>query len=182
MLCDICHKNDATVHLTEIIDNQITELHLCEDCARQKGTQMEQHFGLADLLAGLADLGQQFEVMGKTETKCPNCGLSYDDFRRIGRLGCSECYQAFRDSLVVLLKRIHGSTQHLGRTPAKRTATPQVEKPSLVKQSEADILRVKLQKAVALEEFEQAARLRDKIRTLEAKKTRTKKSGEQNTK
>ncbi|GAI49395.1 unnamed protein product, partial [marine sediment metagenome] len=51
MSCDICHKNEASVHLTEIIDNQITELHLCEECARQKGAQMEQHFGLADLLA-----------------------------------------------------------------------------------------------------------------------------------
>ena len=98
MQCDICHKNEATVHLTEIIDNQITELHLCEECARNKGAQMEQHFGLADLLAGLADLGQSFEVVGKTELKCPNCGLTYQDFRRVGRLGCSECYQAFKDS------------------------------------------------------------------------------------
>ena len=78
MVCDICHKQEASVHLTEIIDNQITELHLCEECARQKGAQMEQHFGLADLLAGLADLGQQFEVVGKTESKCPNCGEKFD--------------------------------------------------------------------------------------------------------
>ena len=163
MLCDICHKNEASVHLTEIIDNQITELHLCEECARQKGAQMEQHFGLADLLAGLADLGQQFEVTGKTEAKCPNCGLSYQDFRRVGRLGCSECYQAFKDSLGVLLKRIHGSTQHLGRTPAKKVVPVQ-------KRSEIDIWRGKLQRAIEMEEFEQAARLRDKIRALEAKK------------
>ena len=162
MQCDICHKNEATVHLTEIIDNQITELHLCEECARQKGAQMEQHFGLADLLAGLADLGQQFEVVGKTETKCPNCGLTYQDFRRIGRLGCSECYEAFKDSLGILLKRIHGSTQHLGRTPTKKVAPEQ-------KKSEIDILRAKLQKAIEMEEFEEAASLRDKIRALEAK-------------
>ena len=162
MLCDICHKNEATVHLTEIVDNQITELHLCEECARQKGAQMEQHFGLADLLAGLADLGQQFEVAGKTEAKCPNCGLAYQDFRRIGRLGCSECYQAFRDSLGVLLKRIHGSTQHLGRIPAKRAVPVQ-------KRSGADLLRAKLRRAIEMEEFEEAARLRDKIRALEKK-------------
>lgn len=162
MQCDICHKNEATVHLTEIIDNQITELHLCEECARQKGAQMEQHFGLADLLAGLADLGQQFEVVGKSETKCPNCGLTYQDFRRIGRLGCSECYEAFKDSLGILLKRIHGSTQHLGRTPAKKAVPEQ-------KKSEIDILRAKLQKAIEMEEFEEAASLRDKIRALETK-------------
>ena len=163
MLCDICHKNEATVHLTEIVDNQITELHLCEECARQKGSQMEQHFGLADLLAGLSDLGQQFEVAGKAEIKCPNCGLTYQDFRRIGRLGCSECYQAFKDSLGILLKRIHGSNQHLGRGPAKTAVEVQ-------KKSEADLLRSKLQRAIEMEEFEEAARLRDKIRALEAKK------------
>jgi protein arginine kinase activator len=173
MQCDICHKNDATVHLTEIIDNQITELHLCEECARQKGAQMEQHFGLADLLAGLADLGQQFEVGGKTEAKCPNCGLTYQDFRRVGRLGCSECYQAFKDSLGVLLKRIHGSTQHLGRTPAKSKG-PAAAAP-VQRKSEVEVLRAKLQKAIDVEEFEEAARLRDKIRGLEAKIKRIRK-------
>ena len=164
MLCDVCHKTEATVHLTEIINDQITELHLCEECARQKGSQMEQHFGLADLLAGLADLGQQFEAQGKTEAKCPNCGLTYQDFRRIGRLGCSECYQTFKDSLGVLLKRIHGSTQHLGRAPVKKVTL--VEK----KKSETDTLRAKLQTAIEMEEFEEAAKLRDRIRALEAKK------------
>jgi protein arginine kinase activator len=168
MQCDICHKNEATVHLTEIIDNQITELHLCEECARQKGTQMEQHFGLADLLAGLADLGQQFEAVGKAEAKCSNCGLTYQDFRRLGRLGCSECYEAFRDSLAVLLKRIHGSTQHLGLVPIKKAVPVQ-------KKSEADLLRAKLRRAIEMEEFEEAARLRDKIRGLEVKKAKNKK-------
>ena len=163
MFCNVCHKNEATVHLTEIIDNQITELHLCEECARQKGAQMEQHFGLADLLAGLADLGQQFEVVGKTESKCPNCGLSYEDFRRIGRLGCSECYHAFKDSLGVLLKRIHGSTQHLGHAPLKKAE-------EVKKQSEIDVLKSKLERAIKMEEFEEAASLRDKIRAAGAKK------------
>ena len=55
MLCDICVKNPATVHLTEIIDDQMNELHLCEECAHQKSLQMEQQFGLGDLLGGLAE-------------------------------------------------------------------------------------------------------------------------------
>jgi len=169
MLCDICHKSNASVHLTEIIDNQITELHLCEECARQKGTQMEQHFGLADLLAGLADLGQQFETTGKAETKCSNCGLSYQDFRRVGRLGCSECYSAFKDSLGVLLKRIHGSTEHLGRRPSASTVSRKL-KSKAPKKSQLDTLREKLQKAITQEAFEEAAALRDKIRALEMKK------------
>lgn len=163
MKCDICHQKEATVHLTEIINNQITELHLCEECAREKGAQMEQHFGLADLLAGLADLGQQFEVGTKSEGKCPNCGLTYQDFRRVGRLGCSECYEAFKDNLQMLLKRIHGSTQHSGRSPAKIAMPVQ-------KKSEIDILRGNLRNAIETEEFEEAARLRDKIRALGTKK------------
>ncbi len=173
MLCDICQKNNATVHLTEIVDNQITELHLCEDCARQKGTQMEQHFGLTDLLAGLTDLGQQFEVQGKSKMKCPNCGLSYEDFRRVGRLGCSECYTAFKESLAVLLKRIHGSIQHLGRKPSSiaqaKFPRPQVAAAPKQKQSELELLRTKLERAIKLEEFEQAAKIRDKIKAVELK-------------
>ena len=113
MLCDICGKNPATVHLTEIVDENMTELHLCEECAQKKGAQMETHFGLADLLAGLADLGGQFTTTKKeTKTKCPRCGLTYEDFKKIGRLGCGECYSAFKEILLPLLKRIHGSTQH----------------------------------------------------------------------
>lgn len=164
MLCDACHQNEATVHLTEIVDEQITELHLCEGCARQKGSQMEQHFGLADLLAGLTDLGQHFESVGAAEVKCPNCGLTYQDFRRIGRLGCSECYRAFKESLVILLKRIHGSTRHLGRSPA-RSAEPAPQK----KSSKIEVLTARLRKAIEQEEYEEAALLRDKIRALEGK-------------
>lgn len=173
MQCDVCHKGNATVHLTEIVDNQITELHLCEDCARQKGAQMEQHFGLADLLAGLADLGQQFEGQGVSDGKCPSCGLTYQDFKRVGRLGCSECYSAFKDSLKVLLKRIHGSTQHLGRVPIEQKK--QIKKSLRVirslkeKPDELAVLRAKLQKAIEVEEFEQAAKLRDKIKAIEVK-------------
>ena len=62
MTCDICGKKKATVHLTEIVDEQMSEMHLCEECARQKSTQMEQQFGLADLLAGLSDTSKPAAV------------------------------------------------------------------------------------------------------------------------
>lgn len=163
MLCDICGENEATVHLTEIIDDQMAELHLCEGCAKKKSLEMEQHFGLADLLAGLADMGKQFEVGQLAGVKCPNCGLTYEDFKKIGRLGCSQCYDTFKESLVPLLKRIHGSNQHLGRIPVK---TGKVVKAK----SELQELKVKLQKAIQMEEFEEAAKLRDKIRELEKKR------------
>lgn len=163
MLCDICGEDQATVHLTEIIDDQMTELHLCEECAQKKGAQMESHFGLADLLAGLADLGAQFKTKGEEKVKCENCGLMYEDFKKIGRLGCGECYSAFRENLYPLLKRIHGSTQHFGKAPKKALKVVKTK-------NELQELKEKLQKAIQLEQFEEAAKLRDKIRELEKKK------------
>jgi len=167
MLCNICSKNQATVHLTEIIDEKMTELHLCEDCAQKKSTQMESHFGLADLLAGLADLGTQFNKTSKEiKVKCSRCGLTYEDFKRIGRLGCGECYSTFKDSLLPLLKRIHGSTQHYGKSPKKMPKIGKIVRT----RNELQDLRDKLQKVIQLEQFEEAAKLRDKIRELEKRK------------
>ncbi len=169
MLCDICGKNPATVHLTEIIDDQMNELHLCEECARQKSAQMEQQFGLSDLLAGMAEFGKpdskEAEVLATV--KCANCGLTFADFKRIGRLGCGECYNSFKRYLGPLLKRIHGSGQHLGKSPVKVTKV-------LRKRTDLQELRAKLQEAIETEAFEEAAKIRDQIKELEKKQNETK--------
>ncbi len=176
MLCNICNKNQATVHLTEIVDNQMTELHLCDDCAKKKSIQMEQQFGLSDLLAGLVDYSKQLAGSEKIApgTQCPFCGLTYEDFRKIGRLGCSECYTAFGRYLGPLLKRIHGASQHVGKAPLSVLQ----EGPKLFsgpRGASVAELKAKLQEAVEREEFEEAARLRDAIK--EAEKTEKKKKG-----
>ncbi|MFH1406607.1 MAG: UvrB/UvrC motif-containing protein [Candidatus Omnitrophota bacterium] len=164
MICDICGKKQATVHLTEIIDEQVTELHLCEECAQEKGAQMEQHFNLADLLAGLADFGAQITETEGVAVKCPSCGMAYNDFRKIGRLGCSDCYEAFKKHLIPILRRIHGSAQHLGKIPSR---APKI----VVKlRDELAELKMKLERAIKLEQFEEAAELRDKIKALDKKK------------
>jgi protein arginine kinase activator len=160
MLCDICNKNQATVHLTEIIDEQMNELHLCEECARQKSAQMEQQFGLSDLLAGMAQSEKPNAEKEALSLKCPSCKLTYADFKKIGRLGCGECYVAFKKFLSPLLKRIHGSSQHFGKTPFK---TGKVTR----KKTDLPELRTGLQKAIEAEDFEEAARLRDQIREME---------------
>lgn len=164
MLCNICNKNPATVHLTEIVDEQMSELHLCEECAHKKSQAMEQQFGLSDLLAGMADFDKP-----KNETsamvsavKCPSCGLTYADFKKIGRLGCGECYNAFKKYLGPLLKRIHGSTQHTGKSPLRVTKV-------LKKRIDIQELRNRLSKAVESEAFEEAAGIRDQIKELEKK-------------
>ena len=175
MQCDICGKNPATVHLTEIIDNQMNELHLCEECAHKKSAQMEQQFGLSDLLAGLADFEKPSGGKDEKETvsvKCPNCGLTYKDFKKIGRLGCGECYLAFRIFLGPLLKRIHGSSSHCGKCPVKSAAG--AGKAARGRKPDAQDLRCRLQKAIEMEAYEEAARLRDQIKELEKKQNNEK--------
>ena len=161
MLCDICAKNPATVHLTEIIDEQINELHLCEECAHQKSLQMDQHFGLSDLLGGLAEFEKPTKEKEAAVTiKCANCGLTYVDFKKIGRLGCSECYDTFKKYLGPLLKKIHGSILHFGKSPFKVARV-------LDKRGDLQALRYQLQKAIETEAFEEAAKIRDQIKELE---------------
>ncbi len=167
MMCDLCGKKKATVHLTEIVDGQMTELHLCENCAREKSAQMEQQFGLADLLAGLADFGKPVKNVEKTKVQCSNCGLTYEEFRKLGRLGCSQCYVSFHDNLAGLLKRIHGSIQHLGKKPVNFKAPTPVAPSPAGDEKDLGSLKAKLQKAIETENFEEAARLRDLIRSLE---------------
>ena len=182
MQCDLCNKKKATVHLTEIVDEQLTEMHLCEECARQKSVQMEQQFGLADLLAGLTDFNKQLkDPLNKTAAlKCSHCGLSYEDFRKLGRLGCGECYFSFKDQLETLLKKIHGSNHHLGKSPIKQVEKdpaqdiskkllPTTKKKEDFKEDLEDLKKL-LQESIRKEDFEKAAHLRDKIRELEKEK------------
>jgi protein arginine kinase activator len=187
MKCDKCTKK-ATVHLTEIVDGKVMEMHLCEDCARDQSEQMEQQFGLADLLAGLTDFGKHVpSVQANAEAlQCGACGLTYEDFRKFGRFGCAHCYIAFKPQLKTLLKKIHGSSSHLGKSPAHYVplesevkaapvatapapvvpGVPPVATPQL---SEIETLRAQLQAAISHEDFEQAAILRDKIHSLEGR-------------
>lgn len=167
MLCDVCGKKEATVHLTEIVNDKVTKLHLCEACSREKGAEMEEHFGLSDLLAGLSDIGAAAGPEIVESIKCPNCSFTYQDFRKMGRLGCSECYEAFKKQLAPLLKRIHGADRHVGKVPLTVGKTVRDTK-SLQE------LKMKMEKAIQAEEFEEAARLRDRIREME-KKTKNEK-------
>lgn len=171
MLCDACHKNEATVHLTEIINDNVTKLNLCEACARAKGAEMEEHFGLSDLLAGLSDIGAGSQPHLEDVVKCGECGLTYKDFRKTGRFGCGNCYEAFKAHIAPLLKRIHGADRHVGKVPVITGAKTVKDTRTLQE------LRMKMEKAIGMEEFEEAAKLRDKIREMEGSQ-RGRKGGE----
>jgi len=167
--CDLCGKNPATVHLTEAIQGQTRELHLCQQCAQEKGINPEQDFGLTGLLAGLTDFGLKPPAKSSAAGKqppCPKCGMTYEDFRKSGRLGCAVCYDTFRRYVVPLLRRIHGSTQHLGKQPVPAAAG---RKGAAASHEMLTQLKERLKAAVAKESYEEAAILRDKIRRKRAK-------------
>lgn len=178
MKCDKCHKK-ATVHLTEIIDGKSREMHLCEECAQEQSMEMEQQFGLSDLLAGLTDLGKQIPEMQKKKIVCVSCGLTYDDFRKSGRFGCADCYTAFKVQLEQLLKKIHGANVHFGKRPLgdfeqkilqttqQDTVLPEQRNSVDEKTLKIEGLRQSLKTAIHREDFETAARLRDEIRAIE---------------
>ena len=171
MVCNVCGTNEATIHLTEIVNEQMVEIHLCETCAQEKGTEFKAHFNVSDLLSGLTDLAKEVTGAGKTLAKCPNCGLSYEEFGRTGRLGCAECYEAFAKLLLPLIKRVQHSTQHIGKRPSR--LAPPVRATQDLRE-----LQNRLQKSIEQEAFEEAARIRDQIRQLEEKLRKGKKKSQ----
>ena len=168
MLCERCQERPANVHLTEIVNGQKKETHLCEVCAREIhpygfGISFLPQMSLQNFLAGLlkhvpgAEQPAQAEVGGKT---CEKCGLTERQFVKQGLLGCGYCYDSFEERLEPLLRRIHGSVRHTGKVPV-RTGGP------LRQAKEIELLKNQLREAINLEEFERAAELRDRIRELE---------------
>ncbi|MCG3150614.1 MAG: Protein-arginine kinase activator protein [Verrucomicrobiae bacterium] len=159
MLCDICKKNEATVHLTQIIENKMLKVDLCEVCSKTKGIQETTGFSLADLQVGL---GAGDEIAGEAGLKCPVCGFSQADFKKTGRLGCSACWATFEQGLAPLLKAMHKSDRHVGKVPGKAAHT-------LIITERIKELAGDLEKAVRSEKYEDAAHIRDQIRELESK-------------
>jgi protein arginine kinase activator len=168
MLCHECQKRPATVHLTQIINDEQSVQHLCEQCAREKGEfhfDAQPPFSIHNLLAGLMNIDAQpaGQVIGyPAKIQCENCGLTYAQFGQIGRFGCSRCYHTFGERLLPLMRRIHGSTQHVGKVPVRAGGAVKLRR-------SIEELRTELHELIKQEEFEQAAVLRDKIRNLEEK-------------
>ena len=165
MLCQLCNKNEATIHLTEIVNDQMVDLHICEICAKEKSVDISLPLAFKDVLSGLVDFTDIDKIDNKNENskKCTNCGISYNAFKEKGRLGCAECYKSFYNELLPLIKNVHGSSHHLGKRPASFEDKYEVE-------LELKDLAKQLKEKIELEEFEEAAQVRDKIRMLEAKR------------
>jgi protein arginine kinase activator len=163
MVCQLCGKNPATVHLKQIHDNQVSEIDVCDRCAEEKGlepTTHKQKFDIADLLAGMADSMTSSDEERVGRVQCPRCGLLYSGFKETGRLGCAECYSAFQFQLRPLLRRIHGDTRHRGKVPVR-------DGEGAARSRQLQRLHDELQRAVERELFEHAAAIRDEIKKLE---------------
>jgi protein arginine kinase activator len=164
MSCDQCHEREAVIHLTQIVNEQVTTLHLCERCAAEKGVESPGGVAKTPLGSFLAAMGKNLpetEPVAQAGDTCPRCGASLQDFRESGRLGCPECYRAFEVPLRELLRRLHGSTHHVGERYAEQEgAAPEGRQ-------RATELREQLRLAVETENFELAAELRDRLRVLE---------------
>ena len=158
MQCERCQKNVATVHLTEIVKNEKLEKHLCEECAKEEGYTIKTHVSLQDLLtAFISAHGEADDMAGAT---CPDCGLSYMDFRNEGRFGCPNDYEVFREALDPLLEKVHGGIEHAGKLPSHAGESQR-------KQRQLMTLRRQLRDAVEREKYEEAAKLRDQIKEME---------------
>jgi protein arginine kinase activator len=156
--CDKCDK-PATVYMTEIIDGQKLEKHLCEDCAMAEGITIKATIPISQLLEDFVlqtSGGEEF-----SEMECDVCGLTFEEFRKQGVLGCPHDYDAFDSALRPLLERAQeGASQHTGKVP-HRADSDQKKQNALLR------LRAELKGAIAAEDYERAAALRDQIKELE---------------
>lgn len=171
MICQQCNERPATLHFTQVINGEKTVLHLCEYCGKEKGESfmfnMGSAFSINNLLAGLLNMDTGFhstkqQPVYKNEVlQCPECSMTYNQFVKIGRFGCANCYETFRDELMPLLKRLHiGNWTHSGKIPNRIGGDLHIRK-------SIDELKQKLTAHISREEFEQAAQVRDEIRALE---------------
>jgi protein arginine kinase activator len=166
MQCCVCKEKEAKVHLTQIVGDKMQKVDLCEECAKQKGVNDPAGFSLADLLLGLGASQEMEQVAGSSDLKCPHCGFTQADFKKAGRLGCSECYDTFAEGLEGLLKSMHKGIKHLGKVPQSLQQGRDLSE-------KLKSLQKKLDKAVADEDFETAAVVRDEIKTTKEKLTET---------
>jgi protein arginine kinase activator len=177
MRCQRCGKQEASVHLIDLVNGKRTVRWLCAACAGRSpgegeddpsfglGGNPENSDGEEDSYSLASFLGEMFEPAGGDESSeppvCPDCGYSFAAFRGTNRLGCPRCYVAFRQPLLSILSHLHRHVSHLGKVPdnGREGSSPSAE---------LSRTRIALEKAIAAEDFEKAARLRDDILQLES--------------
>jgi Uncharacterized protein with conserved CXXC pairs len=162
MKCEICGLKDAVIHIRQIQKDLVHELHICEECAQEKGLirEEESELPISNLLSGLLE-GKDVTGSNDVPEVCPRCGLKASEFRKQGKLGCPECFKAFEKDVKAIVSQMAARPRHTGKVPQ----TLAIEQSA---GAMGEGLRDELRDAVEREEYELAARLRDRLRELEA--------------
>ena len=176
MLCSNCGKNEANVRYTRIINGEKTEYRLCEECAKKAGIDeidFNMPIGFSNFLSDFFEDDMLLPGLTKVrEESCPKCGLLFDDFIKDGKFGCAECYSTFSDKLDSILKNLHGSSKHTGRSPKYLPKSAEIKEDAPKKaakdekQEKIDKLNKDLKDAIKEERYEDAAKIRDEIKFL----------------
>jgi protein arginine kinase activator len=158
MKCEICQINDASVHFKQVQEGEARELYVCEQCAAQNGFDPGSPMALTDFLFGV---GVQAETVPPDDRKkCHSCGMGWKEFNKKSRLGCQSCYEDFATELAPMIEAMQNGLRHVGKVPA-----------CAVMDVELESLQAALDRAVGLEDFEEAAILRDRMRDLSGRET-----------
>lgn len=163
MLCENCGKNPATTHIKTVINGVVTEKNLCGYCAAMSGYSKFVNNGFASMLSAM--FSDELATGNIKEHRCECCGTRFSDIAESGKMGCSECYESFKNKLIPYLKRVHGTTEHIG----KRLNVTSSALAPVTKEDKKETLRAQMLKAVREENFELAAKLRDEIKELEGR-------------
>ncbi|MGJ8653456.1 MAG: UvrB/UvrC motif-containing protein [Opitutaceae bacterium] len=153
--CSNCNK-EATVHLTQIVNNKIHKVDLCESCAQKKGVTDPQGFSLAELMSKSTFTPESSDA----QLVCESCGMETADFRRTGRLGCAACFEVFADLVRPVLEDMHVGITHKGKVP-------EITLTRLNSRAQLKALKDGLARSIAEEAYEEAAKIRDQIKDME---------------
>jgi protein arginine kinase activator len=156
MMCDHCHERPATVVISQTINGKQTNIYLCEMCASKTESFLAELNPLEKFMGAVFD---QNDTKGVNQISCPNCGMTIDEFKKRSKIGCHMCYQVFDGYLEPIFKQIHGNTTHIGKRPEKY-------KKQIKKLKTIINLQLALQEALEVENYEEAARLRDEIKAV----------------
>lgn len=162
MKCEFCHDAEATIHLTQVIDGEVKKLNLCQACALKNGIDLNSPISITDVLLGLGSqsaIKKDQSIMPELDLSCSHCQMTRAEFKKTARLGCPECYNAFMGELNALMQAMHHSRQHVGKIPARQGNEARIT-------AQIASLQKDIETAIAKEEYEIAANLRDKIRAL----------------
>jgi len=162
MKCECCHNEEATIHLTQVIDGNVKKLNLCQECAQNSGIDLNSPISITDILLGLgSQLPMNLPNPAEFDLSCSRCQMTRTEFKKGARLGCPECYTAFMGELNALTKAMHHSGQHVGKIPACQGNEARIT-------AQIAALQTDIETAIVKEQYEVAANLRDKIKAIKA--------------